>query len=105
MLVPANARIIDAKARSVPGIVVPTHAAHFNSGVVPQQNYLLRQRRSASPLCTIVGDFGNRALAELQKAGEIVYCGSSTGTILCGADGDFKTVINPLEDAATPSRA
>ena len=103
--VPANARIIDAKGKTLfPGIVdAHAHAAHFNSGVVPQQNWAYYANLAFGittmhdPSATSETVFSQ---AELQKAGEIVGPRvMSTGTILYGADGDFKTVINSLEDA------
>jgi Tol biopolymer transport system component/imidazolonepropionase-like amidohydrolase len=103
--VPANARIIDAKGKTLfPGIIdAHAHASHFNSGVVPQQNWAYYANLAFGittmhdPSATSETVFSQ---AELQKAGQLVGPRiMSTGTILYGADGDFKAVINSLDDA------
>ncbi|MBP6299646.1 MAG: PD40 domain-containing protein [Arenimonas sp.] len=103
--VPANARMIDAKGKTIfPGIIdAHAHASHFNSGVVPQQNWAYYANLAFGittihdPSATSETVFSQ---AELQKAGQLVGPRIlSTGTILYGADGDFKAVINSLEDA------
>jgi Tol biopolymer transport system component/imidazolonepropionase-like amidohydrolase len=103
--VPAGARVIDARGKTLfPGLVdAHAHAAHFNSGVIPQQNWAYYANLAFGvttvhdPSATSETVFSQ---AELQKAGQIVAPRvMSTGTILYGADGDFKTVINSLEDA------
>ena len=103
--VPANARIIDAKGKTLfPGIIdVHAHASHFNSGVVPQQNWAYYANLAFGittmhdPSATSETVFSQ---AELQKSGQLVGPRiMSTGTILYGADGDFKAVINSLDDA------
>ena len=103
--VPANARVIDAKGKTLfPGIVdAHAHASHFNSGVVPQQNWAYYANLAFGittmhdPSATSETVFSQ---AELQKTGQLVGPRiMSTGTILYGADGDFKAVINSLDDA------
>ena len=105
VVVPANARVIDANGKTLfPGIVdVHAHAAHFNTGVVPQQNWAYYANLAFGittmhdPSATSETVFSQ---AELQKSGELVGPRvMSTGTILYGADGDFKAVINSLDDA------
>jgi Tol biopolymer transport system component/imidazolonepropionase-like amidohydrolase len=103
--IPANARIIDVAGKTIaPGYVdVHAHANHFSSGVVPQQNWAYYTNlafgitTSHDPSATSETVFSQ---AELVKAGAMVgpriY---STGTILYGADGDFKAVINSFDDA------
>ena len=103
--VPAGARVIDARGKTIfPGIVdAHAHAAHFGGGVVPQQNWAYYANLAFGittmhdPSATSETVFSQ---AELQKAGTLVGPRvMSTGTILYGADGDFKAVINSLEDA------
>lgn len=103
--IPANARVIDAKGKTIfPGIIdAHAHANHFNSGVVPQQNWAYYANLAFGittmhdPSATSETVFSQ---AELQKAGQLVGPRiMSTGTILYGADGDFKAVINSLADA------
>ncbi len=103
--IPANARVIDAAGKTiVPGYVdVHAHVNHFSSGVVPQQNWAYYTNlafgitTTHDPSATTETVFSQ---AELVKSGAMVgpriY---STGTILYGADGDFKAVINSLDDA------
>lgn len=103
--VPADARVIDAAGKTiVPGYVdVHAHVNHFTSGVVPQQNWAYYTNlafgitTTHDPSATTETVFSQ---AELVKAGLLVgpriY---STGTILYGADGDFKAVVNSIDDA------
>ncbi|QDH71651.1 amidohydrolase family protein [Lysobacter alkalisoli] len=103
--VPAGARVIDASGKTiVPGYIdVHAHAAHFGQGVVPQQNWAYYANLAFGvtsmhdPSATTEFVFSE---AELQKAGKMVGPRVfSTGTILYGADGDFKAVVNSLDDA------
>lgn len=103
--VPANARVIDASGKTiVPGYVdVHAHANHFTNGVVPQQNWAYYTNLAFGittmhdPSATTETVFSQ---AELVKAGDLVGPRvMSTGTILYGADGDFKAVVNSLDDA------
>lgn len=103
--IPANARVIDATGKTiVPGYVdAHAHANHFTTGVVPQQNWSYYANLAFGittmhdPSATTETVFSQ---AELVKAGKLVGPRVfSTGTILYGADGDFKAVINSLDDA------
>ncbi|MGB0134930.1 amidohydrolase family protein [Dokdonella sp.] len=108
--IPSNAQVIDAKGKTiVPGYVdVHAHVNHFTSGVVPQQNWAYYTNlafgvtTTHDPSATTETVFSQ---AELVKAGEMVgpriY---STGTILYGADGDFKAEVNSLDDARSHLR-
>lgn len=103
--VPANARVIDASGKTItPGSVdVHAHANHFNTGVVPQQNWAYYTNLAFGittmhdPSATTETVFSQ---AELVKTGDLVGPRVlSTGTILYGADGDFKATVNSLDDA------
>ncbi|AVQ00016.1 amidohydrolase [Ahniella affigens] len=105
LAVPEGYRQIDVTGKTiVPGIVdVHAHANHFNTGVVPQQNWAYYANLAFGittmhdPSATTETVFSQ---AELQRAGTLVGPRVfSTGTILYGADGDFKAVVNSLDDA------
>lgn len=108
--VPAGARRIDASGKTIlPGYVdVHAHAAHFGQGVVPQQNWAYYTNLAFGittmhdPSATTEFVFSE---AELLKAGKMVGPRVfSTGTILYGADGDFKAVVNSIDDARSHLR-
>jgi imidazolonepropionase-like amidohydrolase/Tol biopolymer transport system component len=108
--VPAGARVVDAQGKTlIPGIVdAHAHAAHFGRGVVPQQNWAYYANLAFGvttlhdPSATTEFVFSQ---AELVQAGAMVGPRVfSTGTILYGADGDFKAVIDSLEDARSHLR-
>ncbi len=110
VVIPAGARTIDASGKTiVPGYVdAHAHAAHFGQGVVPQQNWAYYTNLAFGvttmhdPSATTEFVFSE---AELQKAGRMVGPRVfSTGTILYGADGDFKAVVNSLDDARSHLR-
>src|SRR5690606_14048193 len=84
------------------------HAAHFGQGVVPQNNWAYAANLAFGittmhdPSATTEFVFSQ---AELVKAGRMVGPRIfSTGTILYGADGDFKAVVNSLDDARSHLR-
>jgi len=103
--IPADATVIDAAGKTiVPGYVdAHAHANHFFGGVIPQQNWAYYANLAFGittmhdPSATTETVFSQ---AELVKAGTMVGPRVfSTGTILYGADGDFKAVVNSLDDA------
>ncbi|OHE79415.1 MAG: amidohydrolase [Lysobacterales bacterium GWF1_69_6] len=103
--IPAGAREVDVAGKTVfPGIVdAHAHAAHFGQGVVPQQNWTYHANLAFGittmhdPSATTEFVFSQ---SELVKAGRMVGPRVfSTGTILYGADGDFKAEVNSLDDA------
>ncbi|PJK04131.1 amidohydrolase [Lysobacteraceae bacterium NML71-0210] len=108
--IPAGARVIDASGKTiVPGYAdVHAHVAHFGGGVVPQQNWAYYANlafgitTTHDPSATTELVFSQ---AELVKAGTLVGPRIfSTGTILYGADGDFKAEVNSLDDARSHLR-
>ncbi len=110
VVIPAGARVVDVGGKTiVPGYAdVHAHVSHFGSGVVPQQNWAYYANlafgitTTHDPSATTELVFSQ---AELVKSGAMVgpriY---STGTILYGADGDFKAVVNSLDDARSHLR-
>lgn len=103
--IPAGARVIDTTGKTIyPGVVdVHAHSAHFNTGVVPRQNWAYYADLAFGvttvhdPSATTETVFTQ---SEMQKAGVLVGPRVfSTGTILYGADGDFKAVVDSLADA------
>ena len=108
--VPEGARVIDAKGKTiVPGYVdAHAHVANFGGGVIPQQNWAYYANlafgitTAHDPSATSEFVFSQ---AELVHSGAMVGPRMfSTGTILYGADGDFKATVDSLEDARSHLR-
>ncbi|OCX53802.1 amidohydrolase [Mucilaginibacter sp. PPCGB 2223] len=103
--IPADAKVYDAAGKTImPGIVdVHAHLHTSPDGVSPQQdwnyfaNLAFGVTTSHDPSSNTEMVFSQ---SEMVKAGIMtgprIY---STGSILYGADGDFKVVINSLDDA------
>ncbi len=108
--VPSNAKIYDLTGKTImPGMVdAHAHIGGFRYGLTTQKhwqfyaNLAFGVTTAHDPSAHTETVF---ALSELQKNGTLVgprlY---STGFILYGADGDFKAVINNLEDARSSIR-
>jgi Tol biopolymer transport system component/imidazolonepropionase-like amidohydrolase len=108
--IPEAARRIDLAGKTiVPGYVdAHAHVANFGGGVVPQQNWAYYANlafgvtTAHDPSATSEFVFSQ---AELVQAGAMVGPRMfSTGTILYGADGDFKASIDSLDDARSHLR-
>lgn len=108
--VPAGAKIINGTGKTImPGIVdVHGHLRASGDGVSPQQdwsyyaNLAYGVTTSHDPSANTEMVFSqSEMLRSGRMVGPRVY---STGTILYGADGDFKTVVNSLEDARSALR-
>lgn len=102
---PQNALVIDCSGKTImPGFIdAHAHAGHFHSGIVPEKHWPY-YANLAYGVTTMHDPSANSefvfAQSEMVKAGLMVGPRVfSTGTILYGADGDFKAVINSLEDA------
>jgi len=110
--VPEGAFVVDAAGKTIiPGIIdVHAHLANHwsGSGIFPNQDwsYLANLAYGVTtthdPSTNTEMSFGQ---AEMVVAGKMVGPRIfSTGTILYGADGDFKAVINSLDDARSHLR-
>ena len=103
--IPADARVIDISGKTImPGIVdVHAHLHPSPDGVSPQQDWSY-YANLAYGVTTAHDPSSNTEMvfsqSEMLKAGRMVgprvY---STGSVLYGADGDFKVVINSMDDA------
>ncbi|MBU2929008.1 amidohydrolase family protein [Winogradskyella psychrotolerans] len=108
--IPTDAIVYDVTGKTImPGMVdAHAHIGGFRYGLTTQKHWQFYANlaygvtTSHDPSAHTETIF---ALSELQKTGELVgprlY---STGFILYGADGDFKAVINNLEDARSSIR-
>lgn len=103
--IPANAKVIDVHGKTImPGIIdVHAHLRTSPDGISPQNDWSY-MANLAFGVTTSHDPSSNTEMvfsqSEMLKAGRMVgprvY---STGGILYGADGDFKVVINSLDDA------
>ena len=108
--IPSNAKIYDVKGKTImPGIVdAHAHIGGFRYGLTTQKHWQF-YANLAYGVTTAHDPSANSetvfALSELLKNGSMVgprlY---STGFILYGAEGDFKAVINNLDDARSSIR-
>ena len=108
--IPREAEVIDCKGKTImPGIVdVHAHLGAFRYGLSPQKHWQY-YANLAYGVTTTHDPSSNTEMTFSQS--EMVKTGAmigprifSTGTILYGADGDFKAVINNLEDARSALR-
>jgi len=108
--IPSGAKVINCAGKTImPGLIdAHAHGNHFNTGLAPKQ-FWPYYANLAYGVTTMHDPSANTewvfAQSELQQAGEItgprIF---STGTILYGADGNFKAVVNNLEDARSAIR-
>lgn len=108
--IPNGVKVMDMTGKTImPGIIdVHGHLGEFRLGLAPKQkweyyaNLAYGVTTSHDPSANSEMIFSN---AELVKAGITVGPRVfSTGTILYGAEGDFKAVINSLDDARSAIR-
>ncbi|MBR9920838.1 MAG: amidohydrolase family protein [Bacteroidetes bacterium] len=108
--IPDNAKKYDCTGKTImPGLIdVHGHLGNFRYGISPQQQWEYHANL-AYGVTTAHDPSSNSEMifsqSEMIRAGNMVgprlY---STGTILYGADGDFKAVINNLDDARSAIR-
>jgi imidazolonepropionase-like amidohydrolase len=108
--IPADAQTIDCSGKTImPGIVdVHGHLGDFRYGLSPQRNWYY-YANLAYGVTTAHDPSSNSEMifshSEMIKSGAMVGPRLfSTGTILYGAEGDFKAVINNLDDARSAIR-
>ncbi len=108
--VPAGTKVYSAEGKTImPGMVdAHAHVGAFRDGL-PSQQYWPFMANLAFGVTTSHDPSANTetvfTLSEFQKSGELVGPRLfSTGFILYGADGDFKAVINNLDDARSSIR-
>lgn len=107
---PKDAKVIDAAGKTImPGIVdVHAHLGTFRLGMSPQKqwsyyaNLAYGVTTTHDPSSTTEMVFSqSEAVKSGAMVGPRIY---STGTILYGADGNFKAVVNSLDDARSHLR-
>ncbi|MDH4037963.1 MAG: amidohydrolase family protein [Candidatus Krumholzibacteria bacterium] len=106
--VPKGAKVIDCSGKTIMPGLIDVHAHMWHSDITPAQSWLYLANLAfgvttthdpSNPTETV---FTN---AEMVRMGELVGPRVfSTGTILYGADGDFKAVVNSLDDARSHLR-
>ncbi len=108
--VPAGARVYDVKGKTImPGLIdAHAHIGNFRYGLSPQKQWEYYQN-VAYGITSAHDPSSNTEMifsqSEMIKAGNMVGPRIfSTGTILYGADGAFKAVVNSLDDARSAVR-
>ena len=108
--IPAGAKVIDCAGKTIlPGFIdAHAHGDHFRTGITPQKHWAY-YTNLAYGVTTMHDPSANSeivfAQSELVKAGlQVGPRVFSTGTILYGADGNFKAVINSIDDARSALR-
>jgi len=109
-IIPEGAKIIDATGKTImPGLIdVHAHLGQFRFGISPQKHWQY-YTNLAYGVTTTHDPSSNTEMVFSQS--EMVKSGSmvgprifSTGVILYGAEGDFKAVVNNIDDARSAIR-
>lgn len=108
--IPSEAKQIDCSGKTIlPGFIdAHAHGNHFRSGLIPQKQWPY-YANLAYGVTTMHDPSANSefvfGLSEMVKKGDMVGPRIfSTGTVLYGADGNFKVVINNIDDARSALR-
>ncbi|MCA8955692.1 MAG: PD40 domain-containing protein [Planctomycetes bacterium] len=107
---PAGAKEMDVRGKTLmPGIVdVHAHMPSGNGGMLPQHNWAYMANLAFGVTCTHDPSHDTKMVfsaAELMNTGALLGPRLfSTGTILYGAEGNFKAVIESLDDAKSHLR-
>ena len=108
--IPSGAKQIDCNGKTIlPGFIdAHAHGDHFRSGITPQKHWAY-YANLAYGVTTMHDPSANSemvfAQSEMLKAGlQVGPRVFSTGTVLYGADGSFKAVINSIDDARSALR-
>ena len=108
--IPGDAYVMDCGGKTIiPGLVdVHAHLGNSGNGISPQQQWSYFAHLAYGVTTTHDPSSSTEMVfnqSEMVKAGRLIgpriY---STGTILYGADGDFKAVVNSLDDARSHLR-
>ncbi|HLG39772.1 MAG TPA: hypothetical protein VI461_08895, partial [Chitinophagaceae bacterium] len=108
--IPSGAKQIDCSGKTIlPGFIdAHAHGAHFRSGITPQKHWPYYVNLAYGVTAMHDPSANTETVftqSELIKAGLMVGPRIfSTGTILYGADGDFKAVVNSIDDARSALR-
>lgn len=108
--IPSSVKQIDCNGKTImPGFIdAHAHGAHFRSGLTPQKHWPY-YTNLAYGVTTMHDPSANSEMvftqSEMVKGGLMVGPRVfSTGTVLYGADGNFKAVINSIDDARSALR-
>lgn len=108
--VPAGATVIDCQGKTImPGMIdAHAHGNHFREGITPQKHWPYYANLSFG-VTTMHDPSANSEMVFAQS--EMIRTGAmvgprvfSTGTVLYGAEGDFKAVVNSIDDARSALR-
>jgi imidazolonepropionase-like amidohydrolase len=108
--IPAGTKQIDCNGKTIlPGFIdAHAHGDHFRTGIMPQKHWPYYVNL-AYGVTTMHDPSANTEMVFTQS--ESIKAGLmtgprvfSTGTVLYGADGDFKAVINSIDDARSALR-
>jgi len=105
---PSSAHVVDCTGKTLMPGLIDVHSHMFNPSITPDQSWVYYANLAFGVTTTHDPSNNTETVftnSEMVRAGSLlgprVY---STGTILYGADGDFKAVINSLDDARSHLR-